>query len=212
MSEENNTPPEPPAPDPTPAAPAEPVFTQADIDAAAAKARNQGKRQAKKELEAQMAQSQTQNAPPAPSNTDEPPEWAAALIQSNAELRAKVEATENASAFSAATAGVTMSESEQAIAQTLFEHNRPAFDAMVKEKLAVDQPPEAKGPGFNSPGAPAATPRAPDASAPSTWTRDDIASMQANGTFLSNLKKHRQSLGGGGAFFPAKDPKKGSGN
>lgn len=127
-------------------------------------------------------------------------------------MKAETHAAKMANEFMVATEGLSISESDKGMLQTLFQHNREAFDAQVKARKSVDAPPEPRGNGVSAIPAPNPTPSADRLGAPHTWSKDDVARMRADGTLLSNVKKYRDSLpGGGGGLFPAKNPGKKAG-
>lgn len=124
------------------------------------------------------------------------------MVQGLAEKQA---ASESAVAFAADTAGLTISETDKALLKATQSSNPELYAAKLAECRAADQPPPAKGPGFTSAGAPAATTRGPDLNSIVSWTKDDIQAMKTAGTFRENLKKARKAMpGGGGGLFPAK--------
>lgn len=126
------------------------------------------------------------------------------LVQGTIEKSTKAE---QAAKFAADTAGLTLSEAKKQSLIVLQAHP-DLYAAELAELRAVDTPPPAKGPGFTGTGAPNAVPNAPDPSHPQSWSKDEIATMRANGTFLSNIKAYRSSMpGGSGGLFPLKSPK-----
>lgn len=210
MSDEETAPEvEPAAETAAPAEPAQVTFTQEQVNAMLTKERNIATRKAKAAAKAAqpIKQEPTTSVEHDPAK---PPEWAASLIQSNAEMRAELTATKNATEFTKATAGVNLSEADMAVATTLFEHNREAFDSMIKNKLAEDQPPAPQGAGVNGLPAPNPQPAADRETNPINWTKDDVAKLKASGEFLPKIKAYRARMpGGGGGLFPAKNPGKG---
>lgn len=208
MSEETEAPtPEVTAePTPAPVAQATPGFSQADLDAAAAKARAQGKRQAKKEFEAQLAQQSTPEPTPSTEQTDD--KYDAVM----ARLDAMAAQTETAN-FESAVSGLAVSDDERKMLSLAYKSDRELFDRKVAAlRTNPAAPPEPKGPGFSGVGAPNPQPTHERETNPLAWTKDDIAVMQKEGTFLKRLKEYRNTLpGGGGGLFPAKNPMKGAG-
>lgn len=194
-----------------PTEPVAPTFTQEQVNALLAKERNVATRKAKAAVKAaqQPKQETTTDAGDDSkiSALAESVQALTGLVQGTID---KQTASESAQAFAQDTAGLQISDTDKAVLKTLREHSPEVYAAKLGEYRAVDQPPQPKGEGLRTPGAPSATPNAPDMSSPTSWTKDDIAVMRKEGTFLTNLKKARNAMpGGGGGLFPAKNPAKG---
>lgn len=202
---------DPPAGDPTPppAAPADPppvTFTQEQVNDLLAKERATATRKAKQAAKA------TPVAPPV-----EPPSGAAQVPVADDRLDKLIGVVEGlvtsqsdrdqASEFTSAIVGLTMDENEAAIAPTLFKHDKTQFEALVARVKLRDAPPDPKGPGFQSPGAPAPNAVTGIGTDPKDWSADDVEVLRASGQLLPTLKNHRDGLTGGrGKLFPAKIP------
>ena len=205
MSDETKTP-EPvvePEAQPTPA---EPTFTQEQLNALLTKERKATERKVRKEMQSKMAQVQPEQKQEPTADAVQLEQQAKFLERLDA-IEAKSAAAESANAFALETSGITLTESDKAIAKTLFEHNKPAFDQMMKDRRAADRPPEPQGDGFDGLGAPNPVPEADRENNPFAWQADDIARMRKDGTFLPKLKAFRNTLpGSSGGLFPAKNP------
>lgn len=126
-----------------------------------------------------------------------------------AQMRAEREADKIEAGFLSEMSGVDVSETDRKMLRVVYEHDREAFFAKVKEVRAAHMPPERKGAGVNTPAAPNGAMPGAVSEIPSEWSADVVAAKRAAGTFLSDIAKYRASLpGGGGGLFPAKVPGK----
>ena len=187
-------------------APAEPTaevtFSQEQVNALLAKERATATRKAKQTPKAPTKE-QPQNVPnDAIAMLTEQVSALTGLVQASTDKQIAQEAS---NAFIADTASLNISDTDKAVLKTLKEHSPETYQAKLKEYRSVDNPPDPKGPGHITPGAPSAKPAEADMTQPTSWSRDDIDAMHAAGTFKANLKKARAALPGGrGNLFPAK--------
>ena len=192
----------------TPAAPVEsaPTFTQEQVSSIVAKEVAIATRKATKAAKAVMAQPTNQEPTTSTGDIASLTETVSNLVGVVKGMSEKQAAAEISQAFTAEIAGLQLSDTDTKMLQSLRVNAPDVFALKLAEFKSVDQPPPATGPGMTpSPGAPSATPNAPDPENPNTWTKDDIASMKKAGTFKENLKKARNSAPGGrGGLFPAK--------
>lgn len=169
--------------------------------------------------EVAKAKRSAKRAQPKPQETTieaEQPDMAALLAEAvataTAPLHEKIDELSAKSAeseYASAVAGLEISDQRKEELKVMFSASRELFDKAVAAERAKDAPPEPKGPGYNGLGAPNPVPNSERLSQPHTWTRDEINTMKANGTFLANVKKYSQALpGSGGGLFPAKTPGK----
>lgn len=159
-----------------------------------------------KEQKQKMAEAEPKSQEPA---TDAVEDRLSEMMARIEERAAALEAKEIEADYRTAVGGVSVDESRAKYLRWAFEHDREAFDAEVKALRAPDLPPEKKGPGFNSPGAPNGVAPGTISDDPRTWSADVIAQKRKDGTFLNDMNKWRDSLpGGGGGLFPAKTPGK----
>lgn len=191
-------------------APAEPMFTQEQMNAAAAKAAAKAKRQVRREMETQMAQPKTTEPTALPAQPDEPPAWAAEFIADVKEIKAHRESEEVDNNFSAAISGLELDGDDRESLRLSFEHNPDLFARKLAKLKSVHLPPEPKGPGFNGIGAPSPVPSSELDGNPSSWDADTVARYRADGSFLNRIEAHKRKLpGGSGGLFKAKSHKKG---
>src|SRR6056297_1160289 len=192
--------------------PAAPMFTQEQLNAAAAKSAAKADRKARREERERMASEKT----PEPATGTE--DGSSQLAQVLEQLQTRLESIEGATkkqqeerSFSEAISGIPeIDEDEREVLKLAFTGNREVFDRRVAAHRAKHSPPEPKGPGFDGIGAPNPIPAAERATNPNEWTADDVARFRADGSFLRRLKDYRSTLPGGGrGLFPAKNPAKG---
>ncbi len=213
MSDENENesppteaPPAPPAPAPPAPAPSPPPgFSQEEVNNIVARELAKQERKLKKALQPQQQETTIDiGQSPAILALAEQIKEIGGLVKGTVEKAAQ---SEKEALFAADTAGLTLSDAKKKSLMVLQAHP-DLYAAELAELKAKDSPPAPKGPGFNGTGAPNAVPNAADPTNPQSWSADEIASMRANGTFLSNLKAYRTNLpGGSGGLFPLKSPK-----
>lgn len=112
---------------------------------------------------------------------------------------------EGEAAFAADISALTLDDDAKSLLATLRDHNPEAYARQLASHRATSLPPDPKGPGVTTPGAPSGESGAPDPMNPTSWSKDDIAAMKKAGTFRENLTKSRNAMPGGrGGLFPRK--------
>lgn len=208
---DTSTPADPPIETPADATP-EPVapgkqkldLDQDGLNAIVKKAKAQARSAALKEA---------RTATPAPTPVEAPADTQSdamqALTEQVASLMTVVKAGQEKQAgddFDTAVSGFELSDEQRTNFRQLWDVKAPDadFSKTLESMGATKGEPDLsqKGPGFKSPGGPSPKQTADKDAPPHTLTGDDVASMQADGTFLDYLKGHQAQSRAGGLFKP----------
>jgi len=188
------------------------MLTQEQLTKAVQRAKAQAKRQALREFEEQHQQKQNANQ----ANEQSSSSTMDAMLAEMQALKTQISTLATASAenvakqeFELKTNGLSMSESQAKIAKTLFNHDRESFDSMLADLHKVDSPAKPKTGEHTGIGTPGIVPTQPSLMSPHEWTRDDVESLRADGSFLDKIEQYRRNLpGGSGGLFMRRNRKK----